>query len=277
MHVTAIENVIKEKNIVVFAPHFDDSIFMTGNYFLEMQENELLQSKNIEIALLFARSNYLAGTGQSNFDTSLDRQKLATGKRILEDMSCLDELLGAFAYQYRVFGEKECFVRGKSPADSEMEFPHGMYDDFNEDDWAIMDRMECRINRYTQMEDTALVFPIAFKEHIDHFITREAGLKVAKALGEKAKAKFYFQEDKPYGGIADENEQSRIKKFVKDNPLEKIVYRAHPENLLILAFKHYISQVEEVYKTGIRNRSQMLQVEYALDCPCDQMYLYHAE
>ena len=269
-----IVDVIKEKNIVIFAPHYDDSILITGNYFLEMKEKNLLSSKTFEFVLLFARSNYLAGTGPGNFDISLDRQKLATGKRLIEDLECLDEIFGEGRYVYRVCGEKECFVRQKEFADSEMEFPHGMYEGFDDKDWAILNRLEDKVREYAQNEDTALVFPIAFKEHIDHFITREAGIRVAKELGERAKAKFYFQEDKPYAGIASLEEKSRIETFVKENSLEKLVYKAHPEKLIELTFRHYISQVEEVYRVGIQSRCNDLKSEVALDDFCDQMFKY---
>jgi hypothetical protein len=39
---------------------------------------------------------------------------------------------------------------------------------------------------------------------------------------------------------------------------------------LILAFKHYVSQVEEVYKTGIRNRSWFLKNELNAE-RCDRI------
>jgi hypothetical protein len=129
-----IKEVIPESNIIVFSPHYDDFLFMLGGYVMELQKQGLLETKNFHILLIFSRSNYLAGTGNNNFDTSLDRLKLATGKRVLEDMECIDALAGRFKYRYELLGEQECFTRGKSYADSEMEFPQGMYDDFNDQD-----------------------------------------------------------------------------------------------------------------------------------------------
>jgi hypothetical protein len=73
-------------------------------------------------------------------------------------------------------GEPECFLRAKAMAEGEMEFPHGMYADFSEQDTAIFERLKGRVRGWAAQEDTALVFPLAIKEHIDHFITREAGL-----------------------------------------------------------------------------------------------------
>lgn len=268
-----IQDVIVETNIVIFSPHFDDVLFMLGGYINEMKEADLLHTKNFHVAIIFSRSNYLAGTGDGNFDTTLDRVKLATGKRLLEDQDCNDELLGRFNYTYELFGEDECFTRGKNFADSEMEFPHGMYEDFDEQDEEIFERMRSRIAQWSAMEDVALIFPTAFKEHIDHFIVREAAMAVADEMGEARKAAFYFQEDKPYGGIADDEELERINSFIEENTLEARTYTCDPQKVIDLAFKHYVSQVEEVYKTGIRERSRVLKQQVKSEKPCDRIYL----
>ncbi|AZN43056.1 hypothetical protein [Paenibacillus albus] len=196
-----IDEVIPERNIVVISPHYDDFLFFLGGYVLELAEQGLLHTKSFRIVNVFSRSNYLAHTGSGNFDASLDRVKLATGKRLLEDLGCIDELLGPYSYGYELLGENECFTRGKQLADSEMEFPHGMYADFTEQDHAIFARMVARTKAWAALPDTALVFPLAFKEHIDHFIVREAAAAVAQELVGEARATFYFQEDKPYGAL----------------------------------------------------------------------------
>lgn len=276
--ITPIENVIRENNIVVFSPHYDDVLFMMGGYIGELSAQQELAKKNFHINLLFSKSNYLARTGAGNANRSLERIKLATGNRLLEDQECLDELLGKFNYRYELIGEAECFVRGKMmEGELEMEFPHGMYLDFNEEDNAIFSRLKDLIREWAKQQDTALVFPIAFKEHIDHFITREAAITVATELGKEANAVFYFQEDKPYGGIADEAELGRIDVFIRQYQLEPRTYEYDPELMITLAFKHYITQVEEVYKKGIRNRSQWLQESVGAGRPCDRIYQFHAQ
>jgi len=261
MKLTPISEVIPQKNIVILSPHYDDVLFMLGGYISELEKINLLRTKSFYIKLIFSKSNYQAREGKANFDTSKKRIQHATGVRLIEDLACNDELLGAFEYYYELLGEKECFVRGKSPADSEMEFPHGMYADFNEKDNAIFGRMKHRIERYAQQDDTAIVFPMAIKEHIDHFILREAGIEVAKNLGAKAKAAFYFQEDKPYGGIATEEELQRMETFIKTNELKSTYYTYDPEKVVALAFEHYPSQVEEVYRKGVLNRAKFWQDE----------------
>ncbi|MEP7106969.1 MAG: hypothetical protein ABI760_03290 [Ferruginibacter sp.] len=270
---TQVNELIPESKIVVFSPHFDDLLFMLGGYTTELQKSSLLATKNFHILLIFSRSNYLAGTGNNNFDSSLDRIKQATGKRLIEDQECLDALLGRFNYRYELLGENECFTRGKSYANSEMEFPHGMFADFDEQDRQIFERMKQRIRSWSGLKDTALIFPVAFKEHIDHFIVREAAIEVAKEAGPERNAAFYFQEDKPYGGIATTVELERIAAFINENKLLPKTYACDPEIVIDLAFKHYISQVEEVYKTGIRKRAFFLQGSMQSDRPCDRIYL----
>jgi hypothetical protein len=276
MKVLSIEDVIPESNIVVFSPHFDDFLFMLGGYVSELKRFDLLNTKSFHILILFSRSNYQAGSGDKNFDVSLERVKFATGNRLLEDQECIDEILGKSNYRYELAGENECFTRGKHMANSEMEFPHGMFDDFNELDIAIFERMKSRIKFWSAFTDTALVFPLAFKEHIDHFIVREAAVEVAKDSGAHAKASFYFQEDKPYGGITTEEEAARTENFITEHKLESRTYRYDPESMIHLAFKHYTSQVEEVYKTGIRNRAAALQELMKSDCACDRIYKYNS-
>ena len=268
-----IQAIIPETNIVAFVPHYDDFLFGLGGYALELKAQNRLFSKCFHILLIFSRSNYQNGSGAANFDSSLERIKFATGQRLLEDQDCLDELLGEHNYRYELLGERECFVRGKAMAESEMEFPHGVYADFTPTDRAIFERLQVLIRSWAMQADTALVFPLAIKEHIDHFITREAGLAVCRELGRNANARFYFQEDKPYAGIQTPDEQARIEQFVTENHLERRIYRHHPLEIVELAFKHYPTQVDEVYRKGVLQRPAQLQDLYGVDDPCDQLFV----
>ena len=268
-----IKNVIPESKIIVFSPHFDDFLFMLGGYVTELKSSHLLESKSFHLNILFSRSNYLARTGDQNSDNSLDRLKLATGKRLMEDQKCNEALLGRFNYRYELSDENECMTRGKGFAKDAMEFPHGMYEDFNQEDEDIFERMKNRIRYWSSFTDTALIFPMAFREHIDHFIVREAALAVAKEKGDQAGAAFYFQEDKPYSGLATTVEMDRANKFISDNQLEVRTYEYNPQTLIEYAFGFYISQVEDIYKTGILDRSAFLQQSMNAERPCDRIYL----
>jgi len=279
MKLTSISDIIPEKNIIVLSPHYDDVLFMLGGYILELKKAGLLDTKLFNVKLIFSRSIYQVGEGDANFEASLKRMQYATGIRLLEDQNCNNELFGKFAYLYELLGEEECVIRGKSWSDvkGEMEFPHGMYDDFNEKDTEVFKRMQQRIQDYATLDDTAIIIPMAIKEHIDHFIVREAALRVAKKLGNEAKAKFYFQEDKPYGGIASKTELERIEEFIGTNQLHEKWYAYEPEEIIRLAYKHYVSQVAEIYKTGVRNRAEFWRTKLGQTRGVDRICLFEME
>lgn len=276
MLVSNIKNLIPETNIIVFSPHYDDFVLLIGSYIFELIENKILHSKYFINVNIFSRSNYQYNDKNGNEDTSLKRIKFATGNRLIEDLECLDELLGPHRYNYRILGELESLLRGKFLADSEMEFPHGMYEDFNKLDQEIFSRVKGYIKEYAQIENTAIILPLGFKEHIDHFIVREAGISIARSEKINLKAKFYFAEDKPYSGISDDIELLRIENFVKEKGLKENVFKHHPQKLIDIVFKHYTSQVEEIYSTGINNRNEFLKQKYNLAFNCDCIYPYNS-
>lgn len=275
MKISDIKDIIPEKNIVVFSPHYDDFVFFLGAYVFELIENKILNSKKFTNINVFSKSNYQCSDDSGNADSSIKRIKFATGNRFIEDLECLDELLGAHNYTYRILGERESLIRGKNFADSDMEFPHGMYEDFNDEDEEIFLRLKDYVREYALLQDTALVFPIGYKEHIDHFIVREAGIVVARELGKNAKAKFYFAEDKPYSGISEEKELLRIENFILKNNLEIRFLKHKPQKLIDITFRHYISQVEEVYIKGINDRNKILKQKYKITDDCDCIYFYN--
>ena len=250
------QDVIPEKRIVFFSPHFDDVLFCLGGYLDWIKRHNRFSSKEFHIHLLFSRSNYQARDDEGNQRIDQERVQFATGVRLIEDQNCLNEILGVDGYAYQLHGYEECFVRGKPFADSEMEFPHGMWDDFEEADHAIFRRVSQLIISHLNEEDTALVFPIAIKEHIDHFILREAAVQASR--DHSRKAAIYFIEDKPYGGLANTEELKRMEAFVDEHQLEARPFLYSSSQIVEPAFKHYVSQVEEVYRTGVVNRARVL-------------------
>ncbi len=268
-----IPDVIPEKDIIVFCPHYDDFLFTIGGWALQLKDHGLLGTKRFHIIILFSRSNYTAHAGDSIYDVSLDRIKYATGQRIIEDMECLDELLGPQGYSYSLAGMSECFARGKVlRADSEMEYPYGVFETFDEDDWALYQAVRTLASEYRGMPDTALVFPLAIREHVDHFIVRQAGLMISEMPGPKGGATFYFQEDKPYSGHADAAEWARVDKFIADSPLVEILYETCPEAVNDLAFRHYASQVDETYREGVNGRAYGLMRHIGAEVPLDRLF-----
>ncbi len=272
MNIQPIEKVIPEENIIVFCPHYDDFSLDLGGYIIELKERGILQSKHFHILLVFSISNYLTAQGEKNFDVSQNRIKYATGRRIIEDNNCIDELLGEHQYRYELIREREAMLRSKVFADSEMEYAQGDYNNFSNEDHQIFSRLQHLVKQWASQENTALVFPLAIKDHIDHFILREAAVRVANEMEKAARASFYFIEDRPYAGIMAMEDRARLENFITGNKLQARVFRHHPEEVVDLVFKHYISLADEVYRKGVLQRSQELQDEYGLDAPCDRIF-----
>jgi hypothetical protein len=267
-----IEDIIPEENIIVFSPHYDDFSLDLGGYIIELKERGILQSKKFHILVVFSISNYLTAQGEKNLDLSQDRIKYATGRRVIEDHNCIDELLGEHQYRYELVREREAILRSKEFADSEMEFSQGNYNNFSAEDHQIIMRLRNLVRGWACQDNTALVFPLAIKEHIDHFILREAAIQVKNEMENTTRASFYFMEDRPYAGIMTPEDHLRLEQFISNQHLQPRVFRHHPEKVVDLVFKHYISLADEVYRKGVLDRSQQLQEEYGLDGPCDRIF-----
>jgi len=270
-----IEEVITEKNIICFSPHYDDFLFFLGGYVLSMKKNKLLHTKKFTNISVYSRSNYQAHDNEGNQDVSLTRIKYATGVRLIEDLLCLDDLLGYNRYRFCIMGEEESQIRGKklSAGKGEMEMAYGNYENMEKKDYEILDRIKNYILDLAILEDTAIVLPLAMKNHIDHFIVREAGIKALKESN-MIKATFYFAEDKPYAGILNENEINQINKFIDENRLEDRAFIHYPNDIIQLAFSYYTSQVDDVYKIGVLNRSEQLKKIYKINYDCDRVFKY---
>ncbi len=267
-------DVIPEKNIVCVSPHYDDFLFFLGGWVLEMKQKGLLAEKRITNISTFSRSNYQERDVEGNKDQSLARVQYATGIRFIEDLECLDVLLGQHEYVYRVMGEEESQVRGKAfnEGDGEMEMAFGSYETMDENDWMILRRMEKAVRELARQEDTAIILPLSMKGHIDHFIVREAGVLAMKQ--EDNKATFYFAEDKPYAGLMNEQESKINDDFIAEYRLTDLAFPHHPEEVLRLAFAHYPSQVDSVYHVGIRARNEQLKKCYGVDGDTDRIFKY---
>jgi hypothetical protein len=269
-----IKDVIPESHIVCISPHYDDFLFFLGGYILEMKQKDLHNTKRFSNISTFSRTNYQERDTEGNKDQSLARVKYATGIRIIEDLECLDDLLGVHNYFYRVMGEEESQVRGKTlnEGEGEMEMAFGSYETMEGCDWAVLERMEACVAEIASCDDTAIVLPLSMKGHIDHFIVREAGVRVMKRVG--GKAAFYFAEDKPYAGIMTEIESSINDAFITKYALEDRAFPHHPEEVLRLAYLHYPSQVDDIYDEGVRSRNQQLKQLYQTDTDCDRIFRF---
>ncbi len=271
--ITNIQEVIKEINIIILSPHYDDALLTFGGYLDVLFRENLIHTKKIKIVNIFSRSTYQAHDDIGNKDVSLERIKYATGIRLLEDLECLDELIGHGNYVYELLGERECLLRDKNLETSEaFEFPHGTRDDFGDEDWQIYDRLKKYIYELLTSENTAILLPMGVKEHIDHVILREAVTDVVRDLNGNINASIYFGEDQPYTGHANQKEWDKVEAFLKKYKISIIDYEVDISRKVDLLFKHYVSQVEESYREGIYKRAYQLKEQLNSNMEIERIY-----
>ncbi|MBR9997470.1 MAG: hypothetical protein KFF73_00800 [Cyclobacteriaceae bacterium] len=271
-----ISDVIPENKIILLSPHYDDAPLTFGGYLDVLSNSGLIQTKNICIVQIFSRSNYQARDDEGNRDTSLERIQFATGTRLLEDLNCLDDLLGHGNYRYEIKDEVECVIRQKSWKPGELfEFPHGSRETFDAGDWEIYENIKKYASGWLSQEDTAILLPLCIKEHIDHVILRDAVMAVRENMKDKVKAVLYFGEDQPYTGLADENDWKKAEEFLKDLAVERIDYPVDENRKVDVIWKHYPTQVEESYRQGILNRALQLKQFNHVDSGVERIYRIH--
>jgi hypothetical protein len=268
-----ISEVIPEKNIILLSPHYDDVPLIFGGYLNALTKAGLIRDRNISIVQIFSRSNYQARDDAGNRDTSLKRIQYATGIRLLEDLNCLDDLLGLGNYRYEIRAEIECVIRQKAWKPGELfEFPHGNRESFDADDWKIYDRIRNYGAVWLLQENTALLLPLGIKEHIDHIIIREAIMDVRKNLQDQAKAVIYFGEDQPYTGLADDRDWKIAEEYLGNLAAERLDYPIDVDTKIDLIWKHYPTQVEESYRQGLLNRALQLKELNNADSGMERIY-----
>jgi len=268
-----ISEVVTEKNIIILSPHYDDVVLTFGGYLDALVVNRLIHTKNIRIIQVFSRSNYQLRDDEGNRDQSLERIQYATGIRLLEDLNCLDDLIGHGNYSYELMAERECMLREKSWKDGEaFEFPQGSKEDFENEDWQIYDRIKKHAPRWLLSEACAILLPLGIKEHIDHIILREALMDARDELGHSTNAAICFGEDQPYAGLAYEDDWDKARTYIDDLPAKKINYRIDAQRKSDLLMNHYPSQVEDSYREGIMNRAGQLRQEYGTDTGVERIY-----
>jgi len=271
--ITHISEVLAEENIIILSPHYDDVVLTFGGYLGAMVSNRLIHTRNIRIIHIFSRSNYQLRDDAGNRDQSLERIQYATGIRLMEDLNCLDDLIGHGNYSYELLAERECMMRQKSWKEGEaFEFPHGTREDFNPEDWQIYEQIKKQSRKWLVNRDCAILLPLGIKEHIDHILLREAVMDAREELADNTNAVICFGEDQPYAGLADQNDWDAARAYILNLPAKEINYQIDESRKADLIMKHYPSQVEDSYREGVLNRAEQLKGEYGTDTGVERMY-----
>jgi len=273
MPMTDLADVIPENNIIILAPHYDDVVLTFGGYLDALFKSGRLAKKFIRVVHIFSRSNYQARDHDGNRDTSLPRVQFATGVRLLEDLECLDALIGHGHYNYELKAERECVVRLKAWKPGEkMEFPQGNLSTFDEEEQRIFTQLKKYAREWLAHANTAVLVPLGVKEHVDHVMLRDAVFATRHILLGKAKAALYLGEDQPYTGLASEEDWRVAKTFMAQHRLEALTYEIDAMRKARLVEKHYPSQYEVIYRDGVLHRADELAKEMKEPVPLERMY-----
>ncbi len=271
--ITKLTNVIPEKNIIILSPHYDDVLLVFGGYLNSLVTNRLIKKKKIHIISIFSFSNYLTRDDEGNKDISVTRVQHVTGIRLVEEIDCMNNLIGQENYSYEIEGENECLLRNKLPKfKGPIEFLSGDKDSFNEEDWLVYERLKREACKWLNVKDTAILLPLGVKEHIDHIVIREAVMDAKKELGINMHAVIYFGEDQPYTGLADKHDHDKAQAFLNELTLNSINYCIDEKRKSEMAMKYYPSQAEDSYREGVLKRSLQLQKKYGTDTGVERMY-----
>ena len=250
-------DVIGNRELIFLSPHYDDVPFIWHG--LLTQVRSACPKMAIRIVNVFSRSVYQAHDDQGNRQITMKRLQFASGVRLLEDLCCLDDMLGRYSYRYELLGEDECITRQKPLKEGEaMEFPAGTPADFDVVDRAILQRLTdyCR----TILASDSVVFgPLGIKNHIDHVLVREALLAAVRTPGQTINARVVFGEDLPYMGLANDAERRETEAILAQLPYTVIDIPVDAVSKCEVSFRHYVSQVEESYRTGVVTRARELQ------------------
>ncbi|OGJ90433.1 MAG: hypothetical protein A2268_02905 [Candidatus Raymondbacteria bacterium RifOxyA12_full_50_37] len=268
-----IARVIPQPHIRIISPHYDDAPLTFGGYLLEMKKTGAIKAKVMTVVNVFSRSIYQSRDDKGNRDKSLKRLQFVTGIRLFEDMNCLDMCIGHGCYTYELMTEPECLLRGKHWKSGEkFEFPWGNRASFTREDREIYTRVKKAALTWLLEERTALLVPMAMKEHIDHVIVREAVFNARKTLGKRVRASIYFGEDQPYTGLASPGDWRTATIFLKKAGCFPVDYAIDSGAKYRMIEKCYPTQVEESYRQGVLVRAQQLQEANGARMGLERMY-----
>jgi LmbE family N-acetylglucosaminyl deacetylase len=254
MDLHGFSQVIADRELVFLSPHFDDVPLIWYGLLAQVRSAR----PAIRIVNVFSRSVYQARDEVGNREVTTRRLQYATGVRLIEDLDCLDELIGRGGYRYELLAEDECITRRKPLKPGEaFEFPAGSPADFDAEDVRILARLTtfCRGLLATR---AVVLLPAAVKEHIDHVILREAALAARRSLGAAMNARLVLGEDQPYMGLATAAEVRGLEATLAELPHAVVDVPVDAQAKCAAIFRHYVSQVEESYRTGVVTRAAQL-------------------
>lgn len=176
-----------KENIVVLSPHLDDGVFSTSEYCLRKSNEGAV----IRFLTLFSSlaSNVLSNDSQKYMQRSgFNNLQLFDKARRKEDRCAMKTLGFGYTHVGLVDGGFRAY-RDRLLYPSHKELFSGQV---STEDRSVLAKVGREIKRATKTATKVLV-PLGVGNHVDHLITRSAGLRVV------SKEKIVFYVEQPYG------------------------------------------------------------------------------
>ena len=244
--------VSNQKNYFL-SPHLDDVVLTFGGLILTGE----FQEKKNEVIVYFGLSNYTANGPHD--DSSDARVEYVSSTRMREDHSALTQIFGGWAnYTYTLHASREATLRFFTGPKNAGGGASGDFSSFRQIEIDAFEDLQDKIRPILKQKDCSVFVLASVGSHIDHFLVREAVIKTASNLGDKAQCQIYFGEDQPYTGSNPEAADQDLQSLVKRLNLEAMQYSI-PVEKKVSAFKsNYFSQYEDSYIKGLEGRAHAL-------------------
>jgi LmbE family N-acetylglucosaminyl deacetylase len=251
----------KGQQLVVIAPHHDDTILGAGHFILEAKKRGVLTTTT-EVIVCCSRTNFFANY-QANL-LSEEQVTEVTYARIKEDILGCNALFDGWAnWRQAIAGEWDAPLRLYTGRKTEGGGAWGDFSTFRTQEIDMFQRLVDRITPIVMSKNTTILALMANGKHIDHFTVREALLKSAWLAGDQAKAQIIFVEDQPYtAGKPEERDQEahklriRVQDGLKTYTLPAPLNYMTDKTLMHEIFNaHYRTQWSESYERDLlKNR-----------------------
>jgi len=244
---------------IVLSPHYDDFILSLGGFAMQWQADYCI----VEDWIVFSRGNYVFGDTLGNADFSADRSDKISLQRYNEELLAAAEL---GIESVKKLGCQEIIFRGRNNymAPSQKAYP-----------LTVKDQEAAGIIRAAVAplldQPVDLFIPMAFQGHYDHILLRETVCHMLAKRNKKPTASIFFYEDLPYAAEASWRERLQMQLIMRRWKLRAIIAPIDLESKLNL-LRHYPSQDDPSYASGITVRACFLQKKYHLDAPGERVF-----
>ncbi|CAA0110900.1 Uncharacterised protein [BD1-7 clade bacterium] len=183
-----------------------------------------------------------------------------TGLRLREDIGALNTVFnGKQNYVHSVYGELDAPLSDTDTSTGDFTF----YNAYDTGSFKRIYDKATHVLANTRARNCRVFLPMALPSitrfaHINHFTLREAVIKAAHDLGNRAKCTIYFGEDQPYIGSNLEDGLEAIATFKERLKLRAIDNRIDVDAKWDLISNHYQSQVDPTFEPAVRLRADML-------------------